>query len=247
MNNKIDLAEKARKHFSEMATYYQDSINYSRDNSEFFTNNDFNKVETVIQVLPFTVDEALIELQPINLDWGLLNFASFTRPGGGFITGAMAQEEAICHSSTLYNVLKDFKENYDDNFNKLQNKKVTSLYENWAIYSPEIFFEKADLFVNVLTCAAPNLRNLPTKFPKKTIHEAQYSRCKFILDIFDTKRDSNLILGAFGCGVFKNDPKDIATIFKELIPRYNFKNVVFAIPPGNDNYETFKTIFNGSN
>ena len=56
-----------------------------------------------------------------------------------------------------------------------------------------------------------------------------------------------LILGAFGCGVFSNDPKDVATIFKNLLEiKYNktFKKVVFAIPNQNRNNNNYKIFYN---
>ena len=53
-----------------------------------------------------------------------------------------------------------------------------------------------------------------------------------------------LYLGAFGCGVFGQNPYDVAKCFKDLLPHYNFKKVVFAIPDFNDgNLEAFKEVF----
>ena len=44
----------------------------------------------------------------------------------------------------------------------------------------------------------------------------------------------DLVLGAWGCGVFANDAKAVATLFTTLLSstewRYRFESVVFAIP-----------------
>lgn len=66
----------------------------------------------------------------------VLNFASFTNPGGGFIDGAMAQEEAICHNSTLYNILVEKMEFYNEN----RLNENHGLYTDRAIYSPSVLF-----------------------------------------------------------------------------------------------------------
>jgi uncharacterized protein (TIGR02452 family) len=50
------------------------------------------------------------------------------------------------------------------------------------------------------------------------------------------------ILGAFGCGVFKQNPTEVANIFKELINNYEFKGVLFAIP-GGANLQAFIDVF----
>ena len=81
----------------------------------------------------------------------LLNFASYKAPGGKFLVGAMAQEEAICHESTLFNVLRRFGPTYYAWNQKNLNR---GFYLNRALYSPDILFK--DVFCDVITCAAPN-------------------------------------------------------------------------------------------
>ena len=56
-----------------------------------------------------------------------------------------------------------------------------------------------------------------------------------------------LILGAYGCGVFGQDPRQVANIFKLYLKNINcsFERVIFAIPesPNNKNLKEFKKVF----
>ena len=84
-----------------------------------------------------------------------MNFASYFSPGGGFIQGAIAQEEALCHESFLYNVLKEQTEFYEKN-----NRDFNSyLFYNRGMYSKHVLFfrDKVQSF-DVITCAAPDYR-----------------------------------------------------------------------------------------
>ena len=168
-----------------------------------------------------------------------LNFASFTNPGGGFLVGSNAQEESLCGTSTLYNVLSSFKSYYEYN----REHKNNGLYENRALYSPNVVFKNANLKVkcDILTCAAPNRNSFVDMGAenKKALKE----RIKFILNIIAMEKPDIVILGAFGCGAFGQNPKSVANYFYKMIDEYIPENiqVVFAIPKSysNDNYDVF--------
>lgn len=170
-----------------------------------------------------------------------LNFASFTNPGGGYMIGSHAQEEALCADSCLYNVLSVFEEYYEYN----RNHRNQGLYENRALYTPRVIFKNASSKVkcDILTCAAPN-RNLfidNTTMNKKALK----SRIKFILNIIREEHPDVIILGAWGCGAFGQSPKVVANYFLGLIDDYlpNDIEVVFAIPKSfNGNYDAFKDV-----
>lgn len=174
----------------------------------------------------------------------VLNFASYTHPGGMFIEGSNAQEECLCRESTLYPVLNNFTSYYEEN-GKAKNK---ALYRNRALYSPNIVFERNNntCFCDVLTCAAPNYT--PGKRYGSVSYEenlkALESRCKYVLDIMKFNQVNIPILGAFGCGVFSQDANTVANIFKTLLLEYNygFDKIVFAVIPG-PNAEAFKQVF----
>ena len=67
----------------------------------------------------------------------ILNFASYKNPGGGYLKGSFAQDEALCSESTLYPVLAKFTDSY---YSWNREHLNHALYINRALYSPEIIF-----------------------------------------------------------------------------------------------------------
>lgn len=233
----------AKKHFKEMQLpIIKEFTEYSVKNSIIY--HDLISYDNDITVIDSTTENAVFKFNNEVIPC-VLNFASFTRPGGGFIKGAIAQEEALCHASNLYNVLLEFKDKYDANF--CMRSFNTGLYENWAIYSPAIYFKVRDFeaYANVITCPAPNYTVYKTKSDNDILYDGVLrSRIKYVLDIARNNEQKVLILGAFGCGVFGNDPIKVASIFKELLKDYKFEKVIFAIPhTNNGNYDAFKKVF----
>ena len=155
--------------------------------------------------------------------------------------GSRAQEESLCHSSFLYNVLSNF---YSMFYSKNRAYTNRSLYFDRAIYSPEVMFFNYDVtipfntvYVDVITCAAPNKTsalnvNINRGVTEEDNYRALYNRCKFVLDVAEDNKVNTLILGAFGCGVFGQDPMDVADIFTKLLiyEGYSFDRVIFAVP-----------------
>ena len=196
----------------------------------------------------------------------VLNFASSTNPGGGVVNGAGAQEECLCRISTLYFTL-DTDENWKRFYNS-HRKARTPLHNDDILYtknitvfkndttSPKLLPENEWYNVDVITCAAPNLRENPSNRYNSgdgnqrlilnneelySLHEKRDSR------IFDAAASQNvdvLVLGAFGCGAFMNDPKVVAKVMLNLAKKYahSFKTIEFAVycPPYDDsNYRAF--------
>lgn len=167
---------------------------------------------------------------------GVLNFASAKNPGGGFINGAMAQEESLAASSGLYETLTAHWEYYETNRNT-----TSMIYTDGAIYSPNVVFFRDERFqllerpvlASVLTLPAVNygqvlLKGEDSELAKKKMR----ARMERSLQIFKKEGAENLILGAYGCGVFRNEPKEIAKWWKELLNEgyaSDFKSICFAI------------------
>lgn len=207
-------------------------------------------LKKTVQIVKSTSEEAIF--MPSLGKKAVLNFASFISPGGGFITGAIAQEEALCHASNLYNILSSdrFKEFYRDN--KKPENYNNGLYNDSLIYTPNVLFFKElpstskSFFTedaDVITCAAPNWRAAQSHNVSYSDNvKALRSRIKAVLNAAECNKVENLILGAFGCGVFSQTPETVALIFKEELLNYQIPHVVFAIPDS-DKLEVFQRVF----
>jgi len=167
-----------------------------------------------------------------------LNFASEINPGGGFLKGSQAQKESLARATGLYPCIAQMKEMYDAN-----KKNRSPLYLDYMIYSPQvpvIHFDDGVLldtpyFVSIITAPAVNARAV-FKYYKSDINKIRstmINRIEKILSIALINDADALILGAWGCGVFGNDPRDVSNYFKDFLLEGLFRNrlkkVVFAI------------------
>ena len=114
---------------------------------------------------------------------------------------------------------------------------------NRGLYSPDVVFDNKTN-CSVITVPAPNKSIMfqHNSFTEEENSKALAERIKFVVDIASENNVKTLILGAFGCGVFKQDPIEVATLFKEALRGSCFDKVVFAIPRG-ANYKAFKEVF----
>ncbi|MDQ3798489.1 MAG: TIGR02452 family protein [Acidobacteriota bacterium] len=167
----------------------------------------------------------------------VLNFASAKNPGGGFLGGAQAQEESLARSSALYPALTANFEMYE--FNRRGN---SCLYSDYMIYSPSVpVFRNDDgslidkpYLVSFLTSPAVNAGVVKQREPEKIdlIESVNRRRARKFLWIAAENRHRILILGAWGCGVFQNEPQMIAGIFAGLLKGEFagcFEHVIFAV------------------
>ena len=193
----------------------------------------------------------------------VLNFASATTPGGGVKNGSAAQEEALCRCSTLYAALDRpflWQQFY------LKNRAAHSrLYSDALIYSPGVVICKTDdkapkrltrgqfVTVDVISCAAPNLRGdaadpsgASARIPLRQLYELQLSRARHVFHIAACQRADILVLGAFGCGAFRNDPKTVASAWRtaQTIYRERFDVIEYAVPKSasEENHEAFREV-----
>ena len=214
-------------------------------NKNDWTENNFNPVP-YSQLLDMGTVDAIFHVREVlgedneKVKVAALNFASYRNPGGKFIDGSNAQEECLCHESNLYNILRNFTSYYKEN-NFKPNK---NLYTDRALYSPDVIFNKGDYIVkaDVITCASPNwtaARKWNVSQVENTLVLAQ--RIQFIKDIAELEAVDILILGAWGCGVFGQNPRTVARLFDFIFRESKIKNIVYAVPGGlnSDNFKAF--------
>lgn len=186
--------------------------------------------ETRVQVTNETTLLAGRRLTEAGLRPLALNFANGSNPGGGFLGGARAQEEAICRSSALFHTL------LDDPMYDAHRETDAARASDWVIYSPDVPVFRGDdggeldrpWCLSFLTCAAPYAPDIGQPEAGDLLRR----RIDRVLDVARALKYSALILGAWGCGAFANDPHRTAADFRQAIESDSgdaFSDVVFAI------------------
>jgi len=181
-----------------------------------------------------------------------LNFASAKNPGGGFLGGAQAQEESLARSSALYPCIANERAFYGAN-----RAARSVLYLDLALYSPRVPFFRDDnggwfdapVYADVLTCAAPNASALRHhgRFDADECARTLRRRAELVLAVAAHHGAERLVLGAWGAGVFGNDPDVVARAFADPLRGAfagAFAEIVFAVPdPSGANHRAFAAVF----
>ncbi len=180
---------------------------------------------------------------------GVMNFASPTNPGGGVEFGAHAQEESIAKGTYLMPALRQFETNY---------YAVNRAHTNGGLNTPNMIYsahvrqlfdhegrQLADRYVDIATVAAPNRRRFPDLDADKALADIA-AKILQTLRAFKAHGVRRPILGAFGCGVFGNDPTAVARLFAQALRQREFNGawdeVVFAVyDPTGTTYRAFVT------
>jgi uncharacterized protein (TIGR02452 family) len=186
--------------------------------------------ETRVQVVNETTLQAARRLTESGRRPLALNFANGVHPGGGFLNGARAQEEVLCRSSALHSTL------INDLMYEYHRQRLLPDSSDWAIYSPDVPVFRLDdgtphdepWSLSFITSAAP----YAPRVGQPTSGDLLRRRIWRILDIGSALGYETLVLGAWGCGAFGNDPNRTAADFREALEttyRGHFAEVVFAV------------------
>lgn len=256
---KKSRAEAAIQVRDAMARRFPSEIRKCAINTNYFPERPYLKAITAgeyAEMRGFTSSEKNRTIRAVNLDSvsaaykergcvAILNFASYKNPGGMFLEGSIAQEEALCHESALYNILSS--DRLMETFYLPNRRKLNrALYNNNLLYTSAVpFVHNGELrYFDVITCAAPN-KGAAQKYQNVSDDECDWTmrlRIRSILMAAADRHVDAVILGAFGCGVFKNDPRTVASLFREELTGCPFK-AVFAVP--GDKYGIFKSALEG--
>ncbi|WP_221091031.1 TIGR02452 family protein [Deinococcus aquaedulcis] len=194
---------------------------------------------TRTEVTPETTFAAARRLRASGPEVLALNFASARNPGGGFLKGSLSQEEDLCRCSGLYLSLTAPPV---WGYYAANREEPSALYTDHLIYSPQVPVFRDDhgallaqpVTVNVLTAPAPNAGAVAQNEPARRaeVLPALRRRAALVLGAAALTGQTRLVLGAWGCGVFQNDPLQVATVFRDLLAqeaRGVFEQVTFAV------------------
>ena len=175
----------------------------------------------------------------------ILNFADAYKPGGGYLNGRNSQEETICRQTLLYPTIKN------SSMYTLNSKDKKPENSDIMQYSQDVYVIRDDdyelidepFLINVISSSAVD--NHEEYVPEA--NEIMEERIRKIIRLAAFKQNDVLILGAFGCGVFKNDTYQICQIFKKILIEEGmkdyFKNVIFPIITLGNTFKMYKAAF----
>lgn len=186
----------------------------------------------------------------------VLKFASARNAGGGYLRGARAQEEDLCRVSVLYTTLCQAPDYY-----AAHRASKDPAYSHRVIYSPDVPVYRdaryrlleAPYQVAFLTSPAPNAGVIARDRPADlaALPDLLAARAARVLAVAARHGHRTLVLGAWGCGVFRNDPTQVAAAFDRNLTAGGgfagvFERIVFAVldkSAGRPNLAAFRTAF----
>jgi len=210
------------------------------------------ETSSVVEVTSETTNQAAVRLlSEGHKDIVALNFASATNPGGGWLHGAVAQEEDLCRRSVLYECIRKQTAYYNKN---IPNGKKG--YTDGMIYSPDVTFFRDEDYkllevpysLSIITAPAPNVWQMEDPSEDRLI-EIFKRRTRMILSIAAKHNHKTIILGAWGCGAFGNNAQMVAEAFDKALREIPaFEYVCFAVydsHKGKPIFNTFNDYFAG--
>ena len=251
------------------------SVSAAKKNTTVFYEDDYpvfdssKMKDTVITVSGDRSYQAAMRLHKETPDAkiAVMNFANAFHAGGGVTKGSSAQEECLCRTSTLYPLL--YRRTLRDSFYRHHHDLNTPKASDSLVYTEGVIICKTDedlpkrmpkkdwVTVDVITIAAPDLRdksnihaplvNGGTYMNDAELFGYHVKRAIHMLTCAAAKGADTLVLGAFGCGAFQNNPEVVARAYKTALQEFPkvFRKIEFAIycpPGGSRNYEVFKRV-----
>ncbi len=241
-----------------------DAIANTREHTELIRPDEFEPIFRAASTAPdqpsMTIDvfnETTFTGAKALLDAGAptvcsLNFASAKNPGGGWLSGSQAQEEALARASGLHVSLETQMEYYE-----FHRNGGNALYSHHMIYSPDVvvFRDDAEELISepwstsIITSPAANAgalaKNAPELVPQ--VETVMRERIDRVLAVAASHGHQHLVLGAWGCGVFGNDPTDVARWFGDQLAHGaaggTFASVRFSVLDLSPSTATYSAFF----
>ena len=254
ITKKCSYIKDGRKHFLPGEKFRDAIVVIPEDVSKFV--EDLNRASTEGSAeISITDEDSFTAAGRIGGKTLVMNFANARYPGGGFLSGANAQEESLCRESTLYASLSSEKSREMYDYNNLHRNPCKY---NAMILSPNVCvfrdindeLLKKPFATSVITIPALNKNGDSRNIPQDTIDEVMKNRLRSMFITAAHFEYKNLILGAWGCGAYGNDPETVAEYFCELIFDEHFERffdkIVFAIFDRGEkrNLKAFRKVFN---
>ena len=200
---------------------------------------------TVVEVVNMDCIYAAMQLLEQGFNPAVLNMASRRNPGGGVATGAGAQEETLFRRTNLFRSLYQFAP-YAGQYGIHASRFQYPLDRNFGgVYTPDaICFREteqngyalmdAPVAISFIAVAGLNRPDLTPEGMITDEHaEAVKNKIRTIFRIGLRHGHDSLVLGALGCGAFRNPPRHVAKLFHEVMEEPEFRNkyrkIVFAI------------------
>lgn len=271
----IDVFEDTRRFYQENKILTE-AIEYTCEHTRLYEADDYpdlpdskHEQSASIRVSKGKTFQTAMHLREEHPDQkiAVLNFASATNPGGGVLSGSSAQEESLCRCSTLYPSLD--RPWLWTKYYEVNRAAKNVLHTDACIYSPKVIICKTDesvpkrmapeafVTVDVITCAAPNLRKMPGNYHNpemghpvivspEELYEIHLKRARHILHVAAANSMDAIVLGAFGCGAFSNDPNVVARAYRAAVEDYKnrFSEIEFAIYCRDSETENYKVFHN---
>ncbi|MFI5607394.1 TIGR02452 family protein [Amycolatopsis sp. NPDC051903] len=253
----VQIVDRGSYHSGDTEVVLRDLVTRARESTRLHLPEEaLPRPESRTRVTPeieVTNESSLAAARRLGGDVACLVFASARNPGGGFLNGAQAQEEAIARGSALYACLLEAREFY------AHHRADPDLrYSDRVIHSPgvPVFRDDSGALlseaypVSFLTAAAPNLGAIRRTQPDRaaSVPAVLRRRAERVVAIAAAHGHRSLVLGAWGCGVFENDPAVVADAFRQALARHaGFDHVVFAVldkRAGEPTYAAFAREFN---
>ena len=213
-------------------------------------------VATVVMLKANSVVEVMTHEARLGGRVGVMVFASATKPGGGWRNGSLAQEEAISYASLLPFSLESVEAEF---YAPSRSDKNSYFYTSRGVYSPAVPIIRDDAGrwlddrprVDFFTVAAPNVGAMKQNLravDRPRVADDLRTKMRNTLRAFADHGCTTVVLGAFGCGVFANDPTVVAGLWRDLLADPEFQDrypkVIFAVPdPDSSNHQAFARLW----